>query len=379
MLNNLNGMIGVAAEIHTSPEAMNFLSCVKAPESKTDSALWLKRIRLNVRRIIYHRAQAVGDPMDNSATPLSLEHIRLMNRAYATEGSKDAMERKFSITSAWASVGRSSELSWVPFDSIQWDEEYGCCFAVDPQAKVAKMKLVAFTAGSDWDCCFFTCLGDLLSAAPLPIDYFEERFTDGSTARFMFPFLRGSESPGQKLGRCIKAVAEGSRGAQSKFAAVALPPSKLPATCNAAGLRPGACNRLCTYITAEHAVRNTGHDLRQQSALYDYVDPDRSLLMPGARVLAGFPPPPWGQTGPGPKAASIETIFDSVGEAAVEEFIDALFFLDSRSPPEFMVGAMLRPMIHAAAAHVIMYYPVRCNAKKEFEGMQPMHLWMRQC
>ena len=66
------------------------------------------------------------------------------------------------------------------------------------------------------------------------------------------------------------------------------------------GIRPGVCNALDGAISPDYAIHITGHDARSNSAFYNYVDAERSKCIPGARVLAGWPAPPWGQNGKAP-------------------------------------------------------------------------------
>ena len=100
----------------------------------------------------------------------------------------------------------------------------------------------------------------------------------------------------------------------------------------------------------------TGHELKNASALYEYVDASLALCMPGAIVLAGWPPLPWGQLGHGPEPPSIFALEEiGVSREKLEYTIDILFNLDSASPPMLMKGGSLRPAVYAAFASIVMY------------------------
>mmetsp|Transcript_13334 Transcript_13334/g.33290 ORF Transcript_13334/g.33290 Transcript_13334/m.33290 type:complete len:122 (-) Transcript_13334:711-1076(-) len=88
------------------------------------------------------------------------------------------------------------------------------------------------------------------------------------------------------------------RGGAAKYAKFSV--DALPDRVTAGGVRPGASNTLCKYMPAEMVVHVTGHELKTTSALYEYVDANRAIAIPGARVLAGWPALPWGHLGDGP-------------------------------------------------------------------------------
>ena len=83
----------------------------------------------------------------------------------------------------------------------------------------------------------------------------------------------------------------------------------------------------------------TGHDFKSVSAIYEYLDADRALALVGALVAAGWPALPWGQTGAGPVPPSLEALqtlaapYQKIRMELLENVIDALFHIDSASPP----------------------------------------------
>jgi uncharacterized membrane protein YgcG len=113
-------------------------------------------------------------------------------------------------------------------------------------------------------------------------------------------------------------------------------------------------------MPAEFVAAVTGHVLNNRSALYEYIDVTRALLMPGAVVLAGWQPFPWGRLGRGSVPASLRVLLTvGVTEEQLELFVDTLFTLDSASPPQLRRDGALRPVAHAAAASLVMYYEKR--------------------
>jgi hypothetical protein len=105
---------------------------------------------------------------------------------------------------------------------------------------------------------------------------------------------------------------------------------------DAAGFRAAAVNVLHTAMPTDIAVCATGHSLNGVSAFFEYVDPSLAKCMPGARVLAGWLPPPHGQMGYAPKAPSLEAVVGEVGMTTLELVVDRQFNLDTSSPPEWL-------------------------------------------
>lgn len=209
------------------------------------------------------------------------------------------------------------------------------------QWKVSKVKIVPFVAGIDRHSCWFVDFADFLAASPM------RPFFDGEAA-FLFPELLKVTSPGTAIGNYIKACIPYVKG--------------LSTNANAGGIRPGACNSLLAQMPAEFAVQVTGHELKGTSAIYNYFDSNAALTIPGADVLAGWAPPPWGHTGLAPRPANLSAIQHCVDPLAIDAAIDKLFRLDSASPPTILQGGRLRQALEAAFATAIMYYPERIAA-----------------
>ena len=76
----------------------------------------------------------------------------------------------------------------------------------------------------------------------------------------------------------------------------------------AADVRPGVINFLMTAMLAEFVAAATGHELTGESALFEYLNPSRALMLPEATALAAFPPPPHGRILPGTVTPSINAL-----------------------------------------------------------------------
>ena len=259
---------------------------------------------------------------------------------------------------------------------MEWDPEFEAVFTEVLQSKVGRFKLIAFVAGADRHMCFFLALADYMISRPPPI-------YNSDTPAWLIPELHVTSTPAQKLGLYLKDLLPRLRGGAASFSKVAV--VVLPDDVSAAGVRPGASNTLAKWMPGELIAHVTGHELKGTSALYEYIDASRALAIPGALVLAGWPALPWGQHGAGPSPPSLDALrdvqapFQKVDMGRLEAVIDALFNIDSRSPP--MLGSLqthpargsegaLRPMLRAALAALLMYYDVRIEAGE----MQHVHV-----
>ena len=139
----------------------------------------------------------------------------------------------------------------------------------------------------------------------------------------------------------------------------------LPPNPTAGGFRHGAADTLAISVPATLAVQNTGHDLTNMSAMWEYLGVRAALLVPGAIVLAGWKALPYGQLGAGPALPKLQPVIDmGVSNERLESMIDTLFSLHDASPPMLLRSGHLRPMMRASMASMIMYYPERFEAKE---------------
>ena len=89
-----------------------------------------------------------GEQLDNSAPPMYDSHLRDIVRAYKKDGHASSVMRALVLVSLWFAAGRSSEVAWLTFDSLRWDDYHHCVVQEVLQSKTSKSKLVAYVAGS---------------------------------------------------------------------------------------------------------------------------------------------------------------------------------------------------------------------------------------
>mmetsp|Transcript_11867 Transcript_11867/g.25044 ORF Transcript_11867/g.25044 Transcript_11867/m.25044 type:complete len:409 (-) Transcript_11867:690-1916(-) len=276
------------------PSTKLFFTCLDT-NSTSQQARWLRGIKQNIKREVFERAQASGAEMDKSETPLYLKsHIAPVIGAHAKVGDLEATTRRLGISTLWHSAGRASETACCTWDGIEWDPEFGAAFVEIRQSKVSKAKLIAFVAGANRHIDWFLALGDYLAQSKPSVYNSDE-------PAWILPTLHNTNSPGTTIGSWLRAMQPLGRGGAAKYAKFShFSVDALPDRVTAGGVRPGASNTLCKYMPAEMVVHVTGHELKTTSALYEYVDANRAIAIPGARVLAGWPALPWGHLGDGP-------------------------------------------------------------------------------
>ena len=119
-------------------------------------------------KICFARAVENGDKIDEAATPLYLEHVEPILRAYARSTSfsddlaKQAHRRKLSVLSLWQVAGRSGEIATLSYNKLELDEHFKCVFVEVNQVKTTKTKKVVFSAGAHRHLYWFTAFGDRL-------------------------------------------------------------------------------------------------------------------------------------------------------------------------------------------------------------------------
>jgi hypothetical protein len=225
--------------------------------------------------------------------------------------------------------------------------------------KTSKLKIVPFTAGVDRHCCWFLDLADFLVLHAGRVTY------SPNDASWLFPNLQSTQSPASTIGGYIKTLQPQIEGLSSEA--------------NAAGTRPGVCNTLASQMPAERVIDVTGHDLKNASALYEYIDARLATCVPGSRVLGGWPAPPWGQLGFSPVPASLEPLAAvGISKTELNDAIDDVFRLDSATPPMLHRNGDLRPAVHAAFATMIMYYNERTRAGEMREVHIKLHTSLRK-
>ena len=221
--------------------------------------------------------------------------------------------------------------------------------------QVSKVKLIGMLAGAHRHCDIFIVLGDYLA-----LREWRPPFEEGER-RFWIPELQTSQSPGTMVSNFIKGLLIGG---MKRFQRVWV--AELPESAAAGGIRPGACNTMGKYMPGELIAHLSGHKLEGLGSVFDYVDVDRALCIPGGVVLAGWPAFPWSNTGEGPVPPSLEPLLqDGEPLSLLEAVMDALFKLtgSKADPPQLLRGGSLRPLLHHCFASMVMYYEERKLAR----------------
>ena len=135
-------------------------------------------------------------------------------------------------------------------------------------------------------------------------------------------------------------------------------------------------------VFAEFMVMVSGHDLESLSTLWHYINTQLALLIPGVTILSGWPGLPYGQLGQGPKPAALIALveFGASDMKDLEALTDfCLWLRPGFSSPAVLEGGSLRPMMHALAATLIMYYEDSVNACEVLCVNDRMRQGMVQC
>lgn len=342
-------------------------------DPRSAAAKWYKGMKQKMVRLIFERKIYLDEPMDHSANEIYLEHVRDISEAYSRAGTAKAANRKCAIKTLWRAGGRGGEPAAVAFTGVKWNVMHGCACLECPQPKSSKLKLIPFPAGEDRHSDWCLDYGDMLCLERGSTVWTSEKKV------FMLPDLVVEKADGSqsiagastKIGGYIKDLQPRERGGAVGYQDVAI--ETLPPQPTAAGLRPGVADTLCISIPAELAIHNTGHDATGISALWNYLDSRVALCMPGAIVLAGWPPLPYGQIGKGPVHPSLEPLVSmGISLVRLDKYIDILFNLHDASPPMLHIGCPLRPLLHATVATMIMYYPERFKAGEMATVLQMM-------
>ena len=354
----LNVLLNVF-QLSCAAALQEFFECLRGDGSA--AAKWYSSIKQKMNRQIFQRKIYNEEALDQSANEIFLEQISELSAALARADTADAATRKLAIKTTWRMAGRGGEAAALAFTGLKWNGHFKTVFIESPQSKPSKLKMCPFPAGisrhADW-------LIDL--ADHLVHNKGATLYSTGQKC-WVFPDLQPANGASTKVSNYIKAMQpKGRAGAQvtyEKFSVPSLPPHP-----TAAGIRPGAADMMASCVPAELVVHLTGHDLTGMSALFEYLDTRVALTIPGAIVLAGWPPLPYGQTGMGPNHPSLSCIINvgtnPISLEVFEEFIDKLFSFHDASPPMLLQMGYMRPMMHHMLATLIMYYEERFKARE---------------
>lgn len=347
-------------------KAREWFGCTDEPkpgESRSALQHWYHSLKDQVFDQAYNRAVKAGDLKDSSSKPMYPRDVRKVSRKCTDQDCARSALIKVVVNSNRSTGGRGIESSYLTFENMQYDKEFHAVKLLSPQPKSHKSKISVWVASLDPDECMFTSWGEYLHLAPNRPNY----NTDGKE-NWLFPEVGTAPNPTGKISGWLKEYTEDPEA-------------------SAGGIRPGVANILAKHMPAEFIVVVTGHDMRHVSALYEYIDCNIAQLMPGARVLAGWTPPPWGQLGgDGPKHAQLDYLeqLHGVNKEALDQMIDVMFHIHDHSPPQmqsekwqpgdtFSVSektvliskrARIRDVMRASFASLIMHYNARIDQGK---------------
>ena len=331
--------------------SQEFLTCLSGDGG--ENAVWYSKLKIRLQREIFHRQIANEETLDQSASEISYAHMAKISAAFAKANTKESAERKVVCKVLWRMCGRGSEPGTLAWGGMRWSGTHSTPTIESPQPKGSKLKRTMFMAGKDRHSDVMIDFADYLVLQRGETIFFAE------DKCFLFPFL-GTSGGSVAISNWLKGLQPSDRpGALDKYKDVAV--ASLPPAPTAAGIRPGACDMLAMSMPAEIAVHTTGHDLRDLSALWEYLDCKESLVVVGCIVLCGWPALPYGQTGEGPKHPTLLALLDAdvVEMRILEPIMDILFSFHDASPPMLLLDGHMRPMVHAMFATLLMYYNER--------------------
>ena len=160
-----------------------------------------------------------------------------------------------------------------------------------------------------------------------------------------------------------------------------------------ASVRKGCITESASEMPAEHIAVASGHALRRDSAMWDYV----SWTLPaGANAwnhVAGWPARPWGQCSTVAKPASLQPLRDiGVPQETIDGMVDSMFHINDSSCPHLRSTSweppthhphresmlqkrgQCRSFVEAAFASMLMYY----KARKEKKEMLDINVSLEQ-
>ncbi|ACO68259.1 hypothetical protein MICPUN_64999 [Micromonas commoda] len=320
---------------------------------------WFVVVRENMWREIFTRAVQNGEKMDESATPLTFDHLTAIMKSYSRMASTNvstgraAHRRKFIVLSLFQVAGRSGEIATLSYKKLEWDPYFRCVHVEVNQVKTVKTKKVVFTAGINRHLCWFTNFGDRLCT-----ESYTDKASDEDDVAWLFPDLVDISSPGSRVGDYIRDLRRQGGAKEYKEFAV----DCLPSDINAAGIRAGCCNILHSNMPECFAITVTGHKL-ESGAHQEYIDATTANAMPGAVVLGGFPALPWGQRGVCGKPADLDSLAHvPLTYDGFDTIIDELYGITNVTEAVLSKGGALRPVLKSAFASQVMHYAARVAA-----------------
>jgi hypothetical protein len=317
----------------------------------TDCRNWLKGAIRQVLVQKFKEATEKGEAMSAQAPPIYGSHRRDIMKQLRLLNTGEAAKRALVLQINGVAAGRPGEVATLSIDVMSWDPMLQCVVAIWPQLKTHKQKLIAVSAGADRLICPLNAF-----ATAFAMGIFKEQIFDEEFLNYLFPELAESSSVSTVITNWLKAMIPGSTNVAYSLNQVA---SLAKGAC-AAGQRVGSINEMAVGgVSAEFMACLTGHDLESLSTLWHYINAVLAMLIPGVRVLTGWPSLPYGHLGEGAKPASLDALCATgvMGKEKLGPLVDKLLNLrEGFSSPQLLEDGALRPFARAMAATLIMYY-----------------------
>ena len=329
------------------PDFFSVLTCDKS---------WYKGLLREITVEMYHMSTAAGEAPAVQAQAIYCHHREEMVQQLRLHGSPESLRRALVINLVGAAAGRPGEVDPLSPDTLIWDSLFKCLYVMWPQMKTFKCKLVLFIAGANRFLCVINAFACAFAAG-----CFARHTYNPDEANHFFPSLADASSTSTVISNWIKNLCMGSNNREYQgFRAAGLPGEP-----SASGMRVGCINEMAAKgVCAEFTLAVSGHDAEKISTLWHYISVTLAALIPGARVLAGWAAPPYGQLGAGPTTASFGAIADTgVAMTRLCELTDRMLHLEpGLAPPAMLDGGELRPFSLAMGATLVMNYEESSNA-----------------
>lgn len=279
-----------------SESAAAFFQCLDMGASSPPHS-WLKSALNCAERAIMSRDLREG--VDLSESPaLYACHVRAMAACEMREGSPASARNALALTLTHNCAGRGGEYALLSWVGLRWDEHFTCVLLPWLQQKTVQVKTAMLAAGKTWDSCPFFAFACAFACGGFSGQVF-------SVGEANFVFADAAMNPAAASSRLTNVI----KKYHGRTMVVEDKSFVLPAGTTATSIRHGASEQLVAAMPAEFAIHLTGHNMRSLSALWEYLGVMIALVVPGARVLAGWSAPyPYGSLGKPPVPASLATL-----------------------------------------------------------------------
>jgi hypothetical protein len=245
----------------------------------TDPSTWYRRLRQNVTRKITQRLIENGEPLVDSAPPVSRECIEDSCLALMQMNIPDAYTRRSCIATIFCGGGRGGEGATVGYELMSWNITLGALTILWSQIKTGKQKpavlLTPKYSNKSFAACPYHALGGMWMCNGARAD----TQSDGPT--WVFPGLASVQSSATKVTNMLLDLKSGPKqGAAYKNKLINV--NKLPDGVTAGSLRTGAiCEMKAHGVPIYNVTALSGHDLRGYSAMFEYLLVDVNDVVPG--------------------------------------------------------------------------------------------------